>query len=59
MTWLEGVKKDMKYMDLHENENEAFDRKGWKRNIFVDDYMEKSLLVHVGDPTYEIKILID
>ena len=38
MTWLEGVRNDMKYLNLHEEE--ALDRKGWRRKICVDDYME-------------------
>jgi len=38
MTWLEGVRKDMKCMDLREDE--VLDRKGWRRKIYVDDYTE-------------------
>ena len=38
MTWLEGVRKDMKQLDLYENE--VFDRKGWRRKIYVDYFAE-------------------
>ena len=38
MTWLEGVRKDMKKLDLQENE--VFHRKEWRRKILVDDFTE-------------------
>ena len=38
MTWLKVVRKDMKLLDLFENE--IFDRQGWRRKICVDDYTE-------------------
>ena len=40
MTWLEGVRKDTKQLDLCEDE--VFDRKGWRRKICVSDYAESS-----------------
>ena len=44
MTRLEGVRKDMKQLDLHESE--IMDHTGW-RKISMDG---SSLLVHVADP---------
>ena len=38
LTWLEGVRKDMKQLDLCANE--VFARKGWRKKICVDDYVE-------------------
>ena len=38
MTWLEGVRRDMKFLGLQENE--VSDRRGWRRKIYVDDHMK-------------------
>ena len=39
--------------------NKVFDRRRWKRKMFVDDRTKKSLLFHVTDPTNGIMALID
>ena len=57
MTRLQGVRKNMKQLDLHENE--VIERRGWRRKILVDYYTEWSLLVQVDGPIYGIKALID
>ena len=38
MTWWEGVRKDLKQLDLQESE--ALDRREWRRKIYVDDLPE-------------------
>ena len=41
MTWTKGIMKDMKLLELQENE--VAGRRGWRRRIIVDDYTEYSL----------------
>ena len=56
MTWLEGVRKDMKHLGLQENE--ALDRRGWRRkNPWMTPWIDQ---FGSCKPTlYGIKALID